>query len=297
MSLHRLSLGLLYLLTVALMVYLVLMGAGYYGSALTERPHNTLHEVLRPSGSIGHGLGIVGSILMLILLLYSVRKRARFMQNKGDIRYWLNYHIWMGVTGPLLVIFHTAFKLGGIVAVSFWSMIGVALSGVLGRYIYVQIPRTLGGHELSVRELEDLDSTLMQELKDNFKVDATTLALIQDASSGTPRTARGGWSGLWAWAMDDLALPFRLRAVKRSLRARTALNSREIQRVMKIARDKVKLRRRAAFLSTAHSLLHHWHIIHRPFAAVMLIIMVVHVVVSILFGYRWIFGAHASPLP
>jgi hypothetical protein len=296
MTFHRISLWILYLITLVLLGYIVVTGGSYYDSPLTERPHHPLHEVLRPSGSIGHGVGIIGSLLMIILLLYSIRKRAKFMQNKGDIRYWLNYHIWMGVTGPLLVIFHTAFKLGGIVAVSFWSMIGVALSGVLGRYLYIQIPRTIGGHELSVRELEDLDTKLLQELKDSFKVDDATLALIQAASAGTHRTAKGGWGGLWAWAIQDFTMPFKFRAVRRSLQAGTLISSSDIHRVMKIAKDKVKLRRRAAFLSTAHALLHHWHIIHRPFAAVMLIIMVVHVVITVLFGYRWIFGA-ASSLP
>jgi hypothetical protein len=228
---------------------------------------------------------------MVVLLLYSLRKRLHFMQGWGNIRHWLNYHIWMGVTGPLLVIFHTTFKLGGIVAVSFWSMIGVALSGVLGRYIYMQIPHSLSGKELSARELHELDLAMLQELEEKYRIDAETLALIQAASSVSGTPLRRGWAGLWDWFLEDVALPGKLQRIRRRLRATSGFSAAQVHAVMTLTRQKVRLRRRMAFLTTAHSLLHHWHIIHRPFALVMLVIMVVHVIITILFGYRWVFGA------
>ncbi len=113
MTFHRASLMFLYALTILMVVYLFVDAGGYYLQSETERPENPVHENYKPSGVTGHGLGIVGSLLMVILLLYSVRKRFRFAQNWGNIRYWLNYHIWMGVTGPVMVIFHTSFKFLG----------------------------------------------------------------------------------------------------------------------------------------------------------------------------------------
>jgi hypothetical protein len=289
MTLHRVSLWILYLVTIAAVGYVVAMGGGYYALSLGERPHSTLHAAWKPSGSIGHGIGIVGSVLMVILLLYSARKRLRFMQNAGNIRFWLNYHIWMGVTGPLLVIFHTCFKLGGIVVVSFWSMVGVALSGVLGRYLYLQIPHSLSGQELSARELDEMDRGLQKQLQEHYKLDESALQMIQQASGADDVTQRAGWGGFWYWLVQDITLPARLRKIRHELRKVKGLHGAEMHQAMNIVKHKVKLRRRMAFLSTAQSLLHHWHVIHRPFALVMLVIMVVHVVVTILFGYRWIF--------
>ena len=92
------------------------------------------------------------------------------MQRWGDIRYWLNYHIWMGVTGPLLIIFHTSFKIGGVIAVAFWSMVAVAVSGALGRYLYIQIPRSLNGQELTVNDLEDQEFSLLNRLRTEYKL-------------------------------------------------------------------------------------------------------------------------------
>ena len=34
---------------------------------------------------------------------------------------------------------------------------------------------------------------------------------------------------------------------------------------------------------------HYWHVIHKPFAYVMLVVVIIHVGVSIAFGYTWIF--------
>jgi len=289
MTLHRVSLWLLYALTLAVVINIVWEGGGYYKLSSLERPHSALHAAWKPSGPIGHGLGIVGSAMMLILLLYSVRKRVRTMQHAGNIRYWLNYHIWLGVTGPLLVIFHTSFKFGGIVAVSFWSMMGVALSGVLGRYLYLQIPHSLTGQELSARELDEMDRELQKQLQEQYQLTGSALQMIQRASGVEEAAGRQGWNNMWYWLMQDLILPVRLRHIRHELKSAEGLGKLEMHNVMAIVKRKVKLHRRVAFLSTARALLHHWHLIHRPFAIVMLVIMVVHVAVSIAFGYKWIF--------
>ena len=285
---HRVSLYLLYAVTIAATAYLVVEGAGYYGLPLTERPHHDLHETLRPSGAIGHGIGIVGSFLMVVLLLYSLRKRARFMQQTGNIRYWLNYHIWMGVTGPTLVLFHTSFKFGGIVSISFWSMVAVVLSGVIGRYIYLQIPRSLSGHELTARDLADMDRDVQLQLSEIHGINEVLLAEIQAATQpgGSPKQ---GLASVWMWITDDLRLSGRLRPLQKKLRATGNISAHNIHQVVRLAKTRAKLLRRMQFLNQAHKLLHHWHVFHKPFAIVMLVIMVVHVVITILFGYRWIF--------
>jgi hypothetical protein len=290
MIFHRISLWVLYSLTIIVVVLTVVKGGAYFHLPTVERPHSELHTLWKPSGAIGHGLGIIGSAFMLILLLYSARKRLRALQNAGNIRYWLNYHIWLGVTGPILVIFHTAFKLGGIVAVSFWSMIGVALSGVLGRYLYLQIPHSLSGQELSARELDEMDKDLQRELQDTYRLDEATLQLIQRASGieGAPKGS--GWGSMWYWMVQDVTMPLRMSSIRARLRSDGGERPGHMHTLMRVIKRKAKLRRRMAFLATTRGLLHYWHVIHRPFAFVMLIIMAVHVAITFAFGYRWIFG-------
>ncbi len=284
MGFHRASLVLLYTLTILIVVYLIIDAGGYYLQSQIERPENQLDEIYKPSGLIGHGIGIVGSALMVIMMLYSIRKRFRFAQNWGNIRYWLNYHIWMGVAGPLLVIFHTSFKLGGIVAVSFWSMIGVALSGVVGKYIYIQIPRTREGQQISASELEEMDNAMMSKIIE-FGVGEKILQSLQTAKEGE---VKGGWGSLLRWLEEDLTMPFQIAKIRRALIAEGKIAHSEVHEALKLLKQKLVLRRRIRFLHSAEGLLHYWHIIHKPFAVVMMVIMVVHVVVAVLFGATWI---------
>ena len=211
------------------------------------------------------------------------------MQDKGDIRYWLNYHIWMGVTGPLLVIFHTTFKFGGIVAISFWSMTAVALSGVFGRYIYIQIPRTKTGKTMNAKEIEEQDAHFDQILKSDFNLDAQRTEKLLSLFNLDLLTKKKGLAGLFYLIRNDLQLPFKLGKLLKEIKLSGEIPSIQLKSIRKIAKNRAVLRRRVAFLQTAHKLLHHWHIIHRPFAIVMILIMLIHVAVAIVFGYKWIF--------
>lgn len=284
MTFHRASLIVLYSITILLVLFLLVEAGGYYIQSETDRPLNPLHDLYKPSGTVGHGLGIIGSLLMVVLLLYSVRKRYRFAQNWGNIRYWLNYHIWMGVTGPVMIIFHTSYKFGGIVAVSFWSMIGVALSGVVGRYIYIQIPRTREGQQISASELEEMDSAMMAKIA-GYGIGEKMLTRLQSSSEDE---SKGGWGSLLKWLVEDLMMPFQLGKIKRALIAEGRIALNDVHDAMKLLKQKLILRRRIRFLQTAEGLLHHWHIIHKPFAVVMLVIMVVHIIVAVLFGATWV---------
>jgi hypothetical protein len=96
----------------------------------------------------GHGLGIFGFILMLMTeTLYSLRKRTR-SASWGKMSTWLQFHIFTGLVGPYMVLLHTSWKFNGLAgAVTLLTLI-IVLSGVVGRYIYTRIPRTLDGLEI-----------------------------------------------------------------------------------------------------------------------------------------------------
>ncbi|MBT7788560.1 MAG: hypothetical protein HN757_06750 [Calditrichaeota bacterium] len=256
---------------------------------MIDRPHNPIHSNWKPGGFVGHGAGIIGSVLMLVLFLYSARKRFRFMRKWGNIRYWLNYHIWMGVSGPILVIFHSTFKVHGIIAISFWSMVAVALSGVLGRYIYLQIPRSLSGEELSGRDMQDVQDDLHADLnrfsglKDRMFETISMIIGKHDISQSTKLAA------LFNWLLSDLALPFRMIKLRGVLRNSPEITKYQTREIIVTVRKLAILKRRIVFLQQAQAILHYWHIIHKPFAYVMIIIMIIHVIISIVFGYKWIF--------
>lgn len=201
-------------IVIGFLIYLSVMGYSYYQVKLEERFFHEDYTILKPSGVLGHGYGIIGSLCMLVgVSSYMIRKRSRKMQRWGIVKHWLEFHIFLCTLGPLLVLFHTSFKFGGLVAISFWSMVAVFFSGIIGRFIYIRIPRTIEGRELTLNEVRKINED-----------------------------------------MDHTALEQRINRLKR-----------------------------------LHDLFRYWHVAHLPFAIIMLIIMLIHVVITITFGYRWIF--------
>ena len=289
MTIKGTILSVLYISIGIISILLLIYGADYYFSPLLERPHHDLHDTLRPGGFGGHGLGIIGTVLMLIMLLYLPRKYFRFMRNWGNIGLWLDIHIWLGIAGPILVTYHTAFKFGGIVSVSFWSMVAVAASGVFGRYVYLQIPRHLSGEELTPEEIQERDRTLEEQIQNLPTVAAPLLSRIQEAARFADKPAASRPSGIGSWMADSIRLRLQLMALRRELRAKTGLNRYMVSALIRAIRERRLLDRRMMFLKMAHRILHHWHMIHRPFALVMFVILAIHVLVTTLLGYTWIF--------
>lgn len=56
-----------------------------------------------------------------------------------------------------------------------------------------------------------------------------------------------------------------------------------------MVRNEISLNNRIERLSTMQQLFKYWHVAHLPFALIMLIIMVIHVAITLAFGYRWVF--------
>jgi hypothetical protein len=258
-------------------------GADFYRTPLLERAHHEGYWVWKAGGSTGHKLGIVGSSMMVLMLLYSVRKRVGALRRLGPLGGWLDVHIFLGVVGPLLVVLHSSFKVQGLVALSFWSMVVVATSGVLGRYLYLQIPRTRAGEERALAELEAEDRALSEQLRTAFRLEAAQVAQL-DALVSVPERA-GLLGGFVRLVTDDLRLRSALREFARGCRSVPRPVARDFERVV---RQKAQVRRRILLWDRVHELFHYWHVLHKPFALVMCLFMIVHVAVALVTGYGWV---------
>ncbi len=161
---HRIRVFVLYLLAISLIVGLSVYGFSYYTLSSAERPFSPKHVLLRPSGSIGLKLGFLGFAIFLGIFLYPLRKAWPWLGQQGSARHWLDIHVMLGITAPFIIAFHSSFKFRGFAGIAFWIMVAVSLSGVIGRYLYSQIPRSLNAAELSMRELQELQEKLAQQL-------------------------------------------------------------------------------------------------------------------------------------
>lgn len=254
-------------------IYLAFTGYSYYNTALEERFYHPQHDWFKPSGAYGHGLGIIGTLMILFgVSLYIARKRYNFLGKLIRLKYLLEFHIFLCTLGPIMVLFHTAFKFGGIVSVAFWSMVAVVLSGVIGRFIYIQIPRTIEGRELSLQEVKGMKTDLSKVLDEKFNLDQTTIQLFVSFTE----------------ARKDEQGKVTISGLKKALKQSNVPVDKR-QSVLKLLKNERTLGKRISRLQTMQKLFKYWHVAHLPFALVMLVIVIIHVAVTLAFGYKWIF--------
>ncbi|MCB0687272.1 MAG: hypothetical protein KDC53_12135 [Saprospiraceae bacterium] len=275
---HRIYIGTLVSIVIITTILIFFYGLPYYQTGLEDRFFREDHYLYKPSGLVGHGLGIVGTILIVIgVTSYMLRKRARFLSRVGLIKHWLEFHIFLCTLGPIMILGHTAMKFGGIVSISFWSMVAVVASGVIGRFIYLQIPRSIEGRELSLTEVREIRENIGQQLQvTGIELAGNNGNIVLNAPSN---------QGL-------LTNIFYRRQIIQNLKKQFEnqnLEKSERVKILRLAKNELALSRKIGRLQTMQKLFRYWHVAHMPFAIVMLLIMLIHVAVTLAFGNTWIF--------
>lgn len=253
-------------------------GWSYYTTPLRVRGYAAPHRVLKPTGLVAHPLGVLGLLLMTVPVLYAVRKRWGWLAFAGSMLGWLEFHIFCGIVGPALITFHTSFKFNGLISVAYWSMIAVILSGFVGRYLFVRIPKTIRGTELTHDEI----SARAEELKRD--VEATSL---QPALLDRLRRLESEIETLAVQAaFGSIRVRWRLRRLFGELK-HSGVDRRLAARATAAMAERVLLLRKLARLNRTKRLFSMWHVFHLPLVYVMFAIAALHVGIAVYLGYAW----------
>jgi hypothetical protein len=240
---------------------------------------------LHPQYGAGYWLGVIGGSLMLLMLVYPLRKRIRSLAFLGGVPMWFRLHMALGIAGPIAILYHSSFSLGATNSnVALACMLIVASSGLIGRYLYARIHHGLYGRVATLRELVGAAEGLKQQ--------AGALRLLPNLVGEIERAeARIGEPA------PMLVRPLRaaLRAQRESRRltrlvgsavalaaARSPALALERERFTRAARAYVSSRllaaRRVAEFEACERLFAAWHILHLPLFLILLVVGVVHVV-------------------
>jgi len=284
---HTIFIAVLTAVVILTLTVLIYTGFSYYNTNLEERFFHISHSTLKPSGILGHGLGIIGSFLILIgVFSYMIRKRNRSLMRLGLLKHWLEFHIFLCTLGPIMILFHTAFKFGGLVAISFWSMVAVFLSGIIGRFIYIQIPRSIEGRELSISEVRDMKSDVGDIIKLSEGLDEESYNLITES---TKRRVSAYHENFFVRIFKNYSDDRQSISKVKSALKKNKFTKNQYRQVVGLVKHEIALNRKIERLVTMQNLFKYWHVAHLPFALVMLVIMIIHVAVTVAFGFRWIF--------
>ncbi len=262
----------------------------YYLTPFQDRPFQPRFLSLRPEGLESHGYGIIGTAMVFIgVITYSTRKRINRLSHWGKIRDFLDFHIFMCLVGPILIMYHTTFKFGGIAGAGFWCMTAVVLSGFVGRYFYKFIPKNIEGQELNIRDIENERQLLLQELKEKQKMDAGLIEKIDHVGASEFDDSNAGlFKVFWFLLVIDFS-KWKYRKEIRRILGEYSLSRNAIKKISELVQKRLALKQRILVLEKIRLIFHYWHVIHLPFSLIVLVVLIVHVGVAIAFGYTWIF--------
>jgi len=201
----------------------------------------------------------------------------------------------MGLAAPPLVALHSAFKFGGLAGMAYWIMMAVVASGIVGRYLYAQIPRSRKDAELSLTELQKMNAQLTEDLRGQRLIgeDVWRPLVVSMRREEALKLPLG--KALARMLALDLARPFRMAALRRpalsswervqTLGGLLASSHPDLERVVALARRQSWLTAKICFLDRAGQIFKMWHVVHRPFSYAFLLLLVIHIGMAVWMGF------------
>jgi hypothetical protein len=193
-------------------------------------------------------LGWAGAASMIVMQVYSVRRRVHALRNVGSLRAWLDAHIFLGFQGFVFVAYHSVSisANASLAAVNFALVAIVVLTGVIGRYLYSFIPRARAGGAISYARLSDaLGATALPiELRRECRSLIDLVVLDVARRRALRRLER-----------DPAVTPGRARMLRRSITLASYISTLEV----------------------ADRWFSRWTLLHRPLAIVLFGITTLHV--------------------
>jgi hypothetical protein len=292
---HKLRLLIGYLIAIGLIVGIMAYGFDYYMAGAHDRPFMAKHALLKPSGWIGIKLGMLGVAMFLAIFLYPLRKRWAWLGRQGISRHWLDFHVLLGISAPFVIALHSSFKFHGFAGIAFWIMLAVSISGVVGRYLYGQIPRRVNAAELSRKELQEMQTRMAQQLADqDFLRESDVRTALRLPSQQTVDKLPIPAALVYMFLLD-LARPFRIAGLRNGALSGSEhittfggllpTRHRDLERAIVVARDEAALSKRILFLSRSQQVFHLWHVVHRPFSYTFAVLALVHIGVVLMMGF------------
>jgi len=262
-------------------------GQDYYRLAPGERPFHVYHDLLRPSGHAGLAFGTVATALFVLNLGYLVRKRLINIRWLGPLRFWMSCHVVTGIAGGALILLHAAFApssaLGILALVALAVTIG---SGVVGRYIYAKVPRSLEGRELELGQVRERLHACRHQLED-IGVSADWLRpQVQPEGHDHPRSIPERFVAVLG---GDRQSRQDYRRLRRAILTSPDLHA-SASHILPLARTFCRHQHWLIRYHELRSLLASWRFFHRWLAIVMLAVVAFHIALAIRFGDLWVMG-------
>ena len=246
-------------------------------------------NLVDPNDGLGYWLGIVGGSLMLFLLLYPAGKKSTILRRLGVVKHWFRIHMIFGLVGPLLILYHCNFSVDAINStVALYSMVAVAISGIIGRYFYTRIHRGLYGKRANIEELREDITDATENSHGLAAILPKFISELHTVSAnliGDEYTRSISMRHCLSWVVKYYVVRLRLYLlINQELRAQTASsqamnsNAKNLRKTANTyAAKQVGLMRQVAQLAIYERLFSLWHVFHMPLFLLLVASALVHV--------------------
>jgi hypothetical protein len=252
--------------------------------------HRSEEGHLTPESGTGYWLGIAGASAILLLLIYPLRKRIKGLRVLGSVSAWFRVHMLLGIIGPTLILFHSNFKLGSLNSnVALFSMLTVAASGLIGRYLYTRVHLGLYGRRAEIKELQADVENLKSAIEGGVPLPDDLITALDAYAERALSGRRGPASSLLALlglrsrssrerarlmreAERQIWLFGKQRAWSWRMRRR---RSREIRELLSRYFAAINKATAFAFYDRLFAL---WHVLHMPLFVLLVLAAIIHVI-------------------
>jgi len=247
-----------------------------------------------PSGRtvMGFLYGVLGLLAILLLMYYGVRKRT-YTKNQWSLQAWLSFHCYIGVLTLLIIPMHAGFTFhGNIHTLAFVLLAIVVVSGMLGAWLYLTIPRQFSqfGTELVYVGTHTIDTEFNQLLRQMHvlaqdKSNAFARKCLEEMQRGLP-TRPVGWRLLFRRTPLATPLTTRIKEFEAVLPNIPAEEQEAFKRLGVLATQKWALERHLVSQMRLQNLLEAWLYVHFPISMAMTMAVLFHIIIVFYHGYR-----------
>lgn len=99
-----------------------------------------------PRPPLGYELGWAGAGSMVLMQVYSLRRRLGVLRAFGSLTAWLDLHVFLGLQGFVFVAYHCVrvSTNASLASLNFALVVVIVIAGLVGRYVYRLVARARG---------------------------------------------------------------------------------------------------------------------------------------------------------
>jgi len=239
--------------------------------------------------------GYFAVFFVVIGQLYRVRKAVGF---GGDLRAWLQVHIWLSLLGFVLAFWHLAFNVFSLIGFTWWGFAIAVGSGLVGTYLHTFVPKNIAGKELELADLQQQLARTTKEIDGYYasrqearaamangraRTNLTTMTRVHDLlAGGDKKSGTSHLTGVFGLLLADLASLKGRDELERAAARRAGVSGSRKLALEQLIATRSRIEQAVDQYDRIRVYTRKWYIVHKTASYVFFVALILHI------GVEWI---------